>query len=224
MINPFSLTPKGKKECFHISSMLPSNLRDETGFTENDIIKSSKLILNQPYKSIKRVPRVRLIPEPHSFDENPRSSETTKEATSSLNCFEVKLSNCTVLAFSIYEHQKEFGCGVVVRDGAYLRYGTIVRQIPQEESRVSAYQIIEFDKDNKLGEYIKKQTDTAKQLIQAYLASHKESAIEVKEVETVSYGSRATLSIYVNNSNEEINESLARFLITVFGIAVEICE
>ncbi|OHT11440.1 hypothetical protein TRFO_19071 [Tritrichomonas foetus] len=217
------LSPKQVETPVEISSLLPSDFVEEIEITPNDVIQSEKIILNQPYRNIKRIPRTKTLIDPQPMVEQPSPHEITKEPTSSLNCFEVKLANCTVLAFSIYEHQENFGCGVVVRDGACLRYGRILKPIPPEESRVSAYQIIEFDKNNLLGEYVTQQTEISKALINTFMKS-KKTAAELKEIEIVSYGSRATLRICITNSNEAFNEALARFVISAFAIAVEIIE
>ncbi|KAK8889775.1 hypothetical protein M9Y10_034529 [Tritrichomonas musculus] len=218
------LSSKLPETPIEISSLLPNDMIDEIGFSPDDNIPSNKLVLNQPFFEIKRIPRTRIIPTSQQLnDQQYLISDDSQKLTSSLNCFEVKLSDCHVLAFSIYEHQEHFGFGVVVRDGAYLRYGHIVRQIPQEKCRVSVYQIIGFDENNKLGNYLAEQTQVAQSLINSFISSNNQNA-KLKEIEIVSYAARAIFRISLSNSDNTFNESLTRFIVSIFAIAVEIVD
>lgn len=226
MTNPFIpiLSSKPADKTVEISSLLPNDMIDDIGFSPNDIIPSNQLVLNQAFCEIKRVPRERTISNSQQLDEQQFNiTDDSQKLKSSLNCFEVKLADCHVLAFSIYEHQEHFGFGVVVRDGAYLRYGQIIQQIPQEKCRVSVYQIIGFDENNKLGNYLIEQTDIAKSLIKSFITSTNQN-VKLKEIEIVSYAARAILRISLSDSDKSFNESLTRFLISIFAIAVEIVE
>ena len=206
-----------------ISSLLPNDVIDEIGFAPDDNIPSNQLVLNQAFCEIKRIPQTRIISNSQQLNEQYHITEDSQKLTSSLNCFEVKLTDCHVLAFSIYEHQEHFGFGVVVRDGAYLRYGHIISQIPQEKCRVSVYQIIGFDENNKLGDYLNEQTEIAKSLINSFISSNNPN-IKLKEIEIVSYAARAIIRICLSNSDTNFNESLTRFLISIFATAVEIVD
>lgn len=218
------LSSKPAVNPIEISSLLPNDMIDDIGFSPNDIIPSQQLILNQPFCEIKRIPRTRTIPTSQQLNEQQFNiADDSQKLKSSLNCFEVKLTDCHVLAFSIYEHQEHFGFGVVVRDGAYLRYGHIIRPIPQEKCRVSVYQIIGFDENNKLGNYINEQTNVAQSLIKSFISSNNQN-ITLKEIEFVSYAARAIFRISLSNSDSLFNESLTRFLISIFAIAVEIVD
>lgn len=218
------LSSKPADKTIEISSLLPNDMIDDIGFSPNDIIPSNQLVLNQPFCEIKRVPRTRNINNSQQLSEQQfHITDEPQKLKSSLNCFEVKLADCHVLAFSIYEHQEHFGFGAVVRDGAYLRYGNIIRQIPQEKCRVSVYQIIGFDENNKLGNYLTEQTNIARSLINSFILSNNQN-VKLKEVEIVSYAARAILRIFLSDSDNTFNENLTRFLISIFAIAVEIVE
>lgn len=218
------LSPKSHDDDIEISSLLSQDLLMDMNISPDEIVQTNQFAINLPICQILFVPRTRTVVTTQNINESPHELiENRKEPTSSLNCFEVELSTSHIIAFSIYEHEEKMNCGVVVRDGPYLRYGKIIRQISQEECRISAYQIIEFDTNNKLGDYIKRLTELVTLFTKSFIRS-KMADVQLKEIEIVSYASRATVKISILNSDQMFEESLTRFLISIFDIAVEITE
>ena len=132
------------------------------------------------------------------------------------------MQNGKLFAFSIYVKQCPPDCGVVVQDGRYLRYGKIIRQIQQSECK-AACQIIMFDENNTLGDYLHQQSNAALLLSNSFLNS-KNFDLKISEIEMVSFSSRSLFRIRVTDSKNPYWDNLIRFLISIFAIAIEIYE
>jgi hypothetical protein len=113
-------------------------------------------------------------------------------------------------------------CGVVVRDGPFLRYGEIIG-LATEECIESYYEIVMFDENGLLRDFLEKET----RLISMFAEAMKirfEYDFKISDIEIVSCRSRALLRIRVDLIDSKWYESLVSWLITAFQYAVEIYE
>jgi hypothetical protein len=149
--------------------------------------------------------------------------EAPPPAATSLTCFEVRLASVTVFAVSIYEYQPRSSPGVVVRQGPFLRYGTIVRQLARDDCPTSSYQIVVFDSDGALGRFIDRQVQVALLFCTKFM--HREGIqSQIADLEIVSYRARGLLRIRLAGPAAPRIENLVQQLISVFCMAVEIYE
>jgi hypothetical protein len=137
--------------------------------------------------------------------------------------FLVELSDATVAAFSTFTIP--FGrCGVVVRDGQYLRFGRLV-----EEMRIgpkltqASCQIFACDKEYQLSDYLSVQTELAGHLAQSFL-THTKCPAEFVGVETVSYRGRSHFRLRLSDTDAPNVADVVRFMILAFGVAVEVFD
>jgi hypothetical protein len=138
-----------------------------------------------------------------------------------LACFEVRLRTATVCAVSIYECRSGASAGAVVRQGPFLRYGEILRQIPQNECAGVSFQLAMFDSDGALGEFLRSQTRAAERFCAAFIERDCLS-IRIVDIEIVSFRARALLRIRVTDVNCPNIDNFVQKLISVFFMAVEI--
>jgi len=217
-----------------IVPVLPSGSPDES-----DQVSLSALLLPDLLESLDVDPDAPLPPVAPCEDpfrcfrvarEVPASAETSisriespSQATTTLTCFEVKLATLTVFAVSIYEYQRGSSPGVVVRQGPFLRYGEIIRQLEQDDCPTSSYQIVMFDFDGSLGRFLDKQTQIATLFYEKFAAI---AGLDcpMLDLEIVSYRARGLLRIKVANSGIPGIETLIQQLISAFCMAVEIYE
>jgi hypothetical protein len=137
--------------------------------------------------------------------------------------FEVELNDVTVNCFAYHDSPTVASAGVVVTDGLCLRYGIITRQITKEECGPSSHQIIAFDRDGALGDLVSGQCQIASALAAGFITGTKMNC-RLQEVETVSWERRSLMKIRVSNIDAEGIEDLARHMINIFAIPVQIYE
>ena len=172
-----------------------------------------------PAKHCPRVPRRFPFSNPPQTIEEPQIPETKPVAT--LACFEVALSGNTVTAFSIYEFRGSEPCGVVVRDGSFLRYGRITRVLGPEEGANSAFQIVMFDTDGALGRHITRLTNLATTICTVFCDG---TGLVVRDIEVVSFRARSLLRVKVAELADGDVDRLTERLISTFAMAVEIFD
>lgn len=193
--------------------LFPTELLEELGIEAQQVEIA-------PSRRCPRVPRRFAVAEKPQIIEKPKVVESKPMA--SLACFEVTLSDGnTVAAFSIYEFHGSDACGVVVRDGQFLRYGKITRQIGQEESANSPYQIVMFDNDGSLGRHIKELSEVVSAMMPVFVYG---TGLAVCETEIVSFRARSLLRVRVTGYATGNVETLTERLISTFAMAVEIYE
>jgi hypothetical protein len=124
-------------------------------------------------------------------------------------------------AVSIYEYHAGSSPGVVVRHGPFLRYGEIVRQLRQEDCAGASYQLVMFDSDGALGDFLRAQTRAVAVLCDAFIASDA-LACRVLHIEIVSHRTRALIRIRLTDAACPGIENLTQKLISVFCMAVEL--
>jgi hypothetical protein len=129
----------------------------------------------------------------------------------------------TVFAVSIYEYQHCSSPGAIVRQGPFLRYGTIVRQLAGDEFPTSSYQIVMFDCDGALGRFLDRQAQIALLFCRKFMQRDGMES-QIADVEIVSYRARGLLRVRVPGMAAPAIENLAQQLISVFGMAIEIYE
>ena len=201
-----------------VRQILPSDMISEMGIDESFFYCESSNV-KKVVRHCPRVPREKIQSELPKVIEGPRNTEPKE--TASLTCFEVVLTNeATVFAFSIYEHRGQ-SCGVVVRDGVFLRYGKIIRVADQEECANSSYQIVMFDYDGSLGKYLINLKQTVKFIVDKFTYG---TNVVVRDVEVVSFRARALLRLRVDKELVNQIDWLIERLISIFSIAVEIYD
>ena len=140
------------------------------------------------------------------------------------NWFLVEINDMKVNAFSTFHCETATSDSVVVRDGSYLRFGRIIKEIkaPSNFDR-SSPQILYVDSTPLLSDYIFSMNQISKSMIPIFL---KKSNIqsELISVETVSYDARAMFRIKLSNASVPNIDKFIRFVIQTFGIAVEVYD
>jgi hypothetical protein len=164
-----------------------------------------------------RVPRSVFVPVCTSV------FESSPPAAASLTCFEVRLASVSVFAVSIYESQRRSSPGVIVRQGPFLRYGTIVRQLARDECPTSSYQIVVFDSEGTLGRFLDRQARIARIFCGKFMLRERIET-QIADLEIVSYRARGLLRIRLAGPAAPHIENLVQQLISVFCMPVEIYE
>jgi hypothetical protein len=142
---------------------------------------------------------------------------------SPVSCFYVELKDRTVHAFSTFAIAPRPGNdGVVVRDGPYLRFGRITEAIRGTPVATAAsLQIVSWDKEFMLAEYINFQAELAANLARTFIAKAKCPARFVA-IEPVSFRGRTLFRLRVTNAGARNIEEVVRLLIQAFAVAVEV--
>lgn len=207
-----------------LSNYLSSNVILEIGLNpEQEIFPNSKKERKFEFPApSERIPQ-KIIPLNTYSEMEPIAPIPKTNELTILSCFEVQMQNKNVFAFSIYVKQCKHNCGVVIQDGKYLRYGKIIREVHQNECPSSTSQIVQFDENNILGDYIEKQSETMRNLSATFIREKKLELV-INEIEMVSYSSRAMFRIKVEEADKPEWNELIRFLISIFSIAIEIYE
>ncbi|OHT10735.1 hypothetical protein TRFO_19973 [Tritrichomonas foetus] len=160
-------------------------------------------------------------PPPPNIGTSPLCDVTPQQIT---NWFLVELSDVKVNAFSTFHTESAISDGVVVRDGVYLRFGRILKEIkaPQTFDR-AAPQIISIDITSSLSDYIIGQTAVASAMIPTFLRKC-DVPCEFISLETVSYDARALFRVKVTNASAPHLDRFVRLLIQTFCVAVEVYD
>jgi hypothetical protein len=134
----------------------------------------------------------------------------------------VELSDSTGFAFTTVSVPGKPGDRVLVRDGFYLRFGHIIEKAQHSlEFNRSSLQLIAWDRDYSLAEYVTIQTDLAYKLVPLFL-NRAGCPSKLIHAETVSYESRGLLRLKLSNPRgAHINEAV-RLIIQLFCVAVEV--
>ena len=202
-----------------IGQILPNYMISEIG-PNNLFFPSEPNSTITELKHCPRVAREKIHMETPKSVEKPAAPEHQETAT--LTCFEVVLSNrVNIFAFSIYEYHGKFPCGVVVRDGPFLRYGRILRIANQEECPNSSVQIAMFDYDDSLGKYLTELKGLVNCMLQKFTYG---TDIVVHDFEIVSYRARALLRIRVDKQVVNQIDWLVERLIFIFCMAIEVYD
>jgi hypothetical protein len=109
----------------------------------------------------------------------------------------------------------------VIRHGHFLRYGQILRQLKQDECPSSSFQLMLFDSDGLLGDFLRTQTQAITILAESFI-SHDNLECRLIDVEIVSCRARALIRIRLTNPNCLNIENLIQKIISVFCMAVEV--
>jgi hypothetical protein len=138
--------------------------------------------------------------------------------------FRVELKDRTVCAYATFPVNASTADGVVVRDGAYLRYGRIMGDTHRPaEYNWQSPQITGIDKNSALSDYLQGQAMVASALIPSFLMKSECSA-EFQGIECVSYQGRALLRVKMSNADAPNMDKVVRLLIHMFSVAVEVYD
>lgn len=138
-------------------------------------------------------------------------------------CYEVKLADFNIHAYSFQQLNWENGAGVFIRDGRYLRYGQITKSLQIKDCDPAALQIVGQDSKGEVGDFIFGVNQIAQRLI-PNLIIQSGSSVEFISVEIVSYQARSLLRVKVTNADDPNLLYVMQKLIYIFGTPVEVYD
>ena len=155
--------------------------------------------------------------------EHPEKKKNNEKSTTNLDYYLVQLHNEIISARSLYQKNSEIYNPIIVQDGPYLRIGQIIKKLqPFEISKTTRnLHTVSLDIDENLLHYTTTLCSNAIIFIKFFFKYQKIEA-EILDVELVSYRSRGLLRITISKFNYDLLNSLHSFLISLFGISIEI--
>lgn len=205
-----------------LSDLLPVEFIHQIGFDPNQFLFDQNN-LNSFFQRRKTDPGFSYIyPNPEIHRRN-TTMELVQNHEYTQTWFSVQLKDKTVNAF-VRPNLPILECeGVVVIDGLFLRYGKIIKRIFPSSSNIStsSYQIISFDENSILEEYLTSQNRLAMILIPK-LIQKLQIQTKLLDVETVSFETRSLIRIKLSNLNIPNLDSFTRHIINLFYTAVEL--
>ncbi|EAX75809.1 hypothetical protein TVAG_589030 [Trichomonas vaginalis G3] len=138
-------------------------------------------------------------------------------------CYEVKLSDFIIHAYSFQQLNWEKGAGIFIRDGRYLRYGQITKNLQIKDCDPAALQIVGQDIKGAVGDFIFGVNQIAQKLIPNLILQSK-AAVQFISAEIVSYQARSLIRVKVTNADDPNLLYVMQKLIYIFGTPVEVYD
>lgn len=138
-------------------------------------------------------------------------------------CYEVRLSDFIIHAYSFQQLNWEKGSGVFIRDGRYIRYGQITKNLQIKDTDPNALQIVGQDIKGAVGDFIYGVNQIAQKIV-PNLILQSGSKVKFISLEIVSYQARSLIRVKVTNADDPYLLYVMQKLIYIFGPPVEVYD